>query len=84
MASNVGMVVRSANGKQVVISASINGQIFGQICSKVFVSLSQAGKDMTQDKDVKNPLHGSVAGSGDKMRRNSLCIVSDMSKIPGT
>jgi len=78
------MVVRSANGKQVAISASMNGQALGQIGSSLFVSSLQAGNEMTQDREVKNPLHGSVAGSGDKIRRNSRCIVSDISKISGT
>lgn len=78
------MVARSASGKQVAIKLSMDGQALGQIGNNFCVSKSQAGKDKTHNKVVKNPLHGSVAGSGDKIRRNSLCIAPDMSKTPGT
>jgi len=84
MASSVGMVVRLTNGKQAATTVSMNGQATGQIGSNLLASSSQAGNDMTQDRDVKNPLHGSVADSGDMIRRNSLSIVSVIWKISGT
>jgi len=46
------MVERSTVGKQEAISASMNGQALGQIGSSLFVSLLQAGNEMTQDREV--------------------------------
>ena len=69
---NSGIAEVLTNLAHLSINASILGQMSGQIDCSFFVEALQDGNTKAQERELKNPLHGSVAGNGLIMVRNSL------------
>lgn len=67
-----GITEKSIIGMHSDTSASMTGQSSKQTGCSFFVKLLQDGNAKTHDRELKNPLHGSVADSGAMTVRNSL------------